>query len=182
VGADRGCGTRLQARSFRLSENYQTFIGKGPRRSPGGDRKAPWSRPQARNLCVYHSQHKKGCYPFGVKATPARTFRLGEKRQKFIEEGAAKESRGRPQSPLVAPAGAKPCAFHSQHKKGCYPFGVKATPSAYFSSRRKAPKVYRGRGREGVQGETAKPPGRARRRETPAIIIRSMKREGSLWG
>ena len=40
------------------SRTYKSFITYGVRRSPGGDRKAPWSRPQARNPCVCkHAMH-----------------------------------------------------------------------------------------------------------------------------
>ena len=73
---------------------------------------------------------------------------------KFIKGKAAKVSKGRPQSPLVASAEAKPSAAHSgkiirteQYETsptGKHSLWGKSNPTMYFSSGRKVPKAHRG--------------------------------------
>ena len=77
-------GAKSPAKQKRTSKRCQKY---GGRRFPKDDRKALWSRPQARNLLQNKNEPSKDAKSMGPK-----------------------ESRGRPESPLVASAEAKPSA------------------------------------------------------------------------
>ena len=95
--------TNRAAATYQHWERYK-LISDEPRRGGGGDRKATASRPQARFPCNL---------VMVTVADKAATTYLHWERCKLIS-GDPKVSKGRSESPLVAPAGAIP--LHTANK------------------------------------------------------------------
>ena len=122
----------------------------GPRRGPGGDRKALWSPPLRRNPLRYG---KKKVGPF-----PCLAQEIYFLWQVPCAAGGPKVSKGRPESPLVASAEAKPFMIREKYDR---PFPLPCARNLFLVA-----SPVRSRGPEGFQRATGKPFGRLRRGET----------------